>query len=185
MSQRKKGFTLIEVSLVFGLAAAIFLMAFIALPSLWVSQRDAQRKANVMEFISDLKIYQTNNSRGALPSGGSTNFTLKTAQTSASPAEGTWVYFVKNYVAKKFADPNMAEDGGNFYFTIYNCGGTGTCNNTGDNTATSPAFIKDTPRIYVFTGATCDGDHAVKSNSERSAAAIQVLERGGRYCHNT
>lgn len=192
MNQKNHGFTLIEVSLVFGLAAAIFLMAFIALPSLWISQRDAQRKANVMELISDLKIYQTNNSRGALPTlptGNSNDFTLYTAQTETpAPADGTWKYFVRNYVAKDFADPDMTDNGSNLHFTIYNCSPAtagSPCNNTKNNTDVSPAFDKKAIYIYIFTAATCNGDHAVRANSERSAAAIQVLERGGRYCHST
>lgn len=187
MNQKKHGFTLIEVSLVFGLAAAIFLMAFLALPSLWISQRDAQRKANVMELVSDLKIYQTNNSRGALPTGGSTNFTFSQVK-SQNPAENTWMYFVKNYVAKDFTDPDMTENGSNLHFTIYNCNPAtagSTCTNTKNNTDTSPAFNKKEIYIYIFTAATCDGDHAIRANSERSAAAIQILERGGRYCYST
>ncbi len=187
MKQRHSGFTIIEVVLVLGIAGLIFMMAFIALPSLWRSQRDAQRKANVMELISDLKVYQTNNSRGALPTGGSTDFTIKAARDQ-NPAEGTWMYFIKNYVAKDFADPDMDDTGSNFWFTIYKCNqsSTGaTCTNTGNNTATAPAFDNKRITIYLFTAATCDGDHAVKANSERSVSAVQVLEHGGRYCHST
>ena len=183
----KKGFTLIEVSLVLGLAAAIFLMAFIALPGLWASQRDSQRRANVMAVISDLKNYQTNNSRGALPTGGSTSFTLQNAR-GQNPADGTWMYFIKNYIPRDFADPDMDSAGSNLWFTIYTCNqsNTGsTCTNTGDNTATTPNFNNKRLTIYIFTAATCDGDQAVRANSERSAAAIQILERSGRYCANT
>lgn len=197
MSQRKKGFTLIEVSLVFGLAAAIFLMAFIALPSLWISQRDAQRKANVMELVSDIKIYQTNNSRGALPTGHSI-FRLSNARDYEDAATN-WRAFVRDYVSKDFADPDMTENGSTLQFQVIDCtkkadGATtinvgGKCritdNNNDPNIVVSPPFNKNLITIYIFTAATCDGDHAVRANSERSAAVVQVLEHGGRYCHNT
>lgn len=66
----KKGFTIIEIVLVLAIAGLIFAAVFIALPSLWASQRDAARKENIMTFVTTLKNYQTNNSRGALPGTG-------------------------------------------------------------------------------------------------------------------
>ena len=184
----KKGFTLIEVSLVFGLAALIFLMAFIALPSLWISQRDAARKSNIMTLISDLKVYQTNNSRGALPTGTSDNFTLKDGQANANKGKDNWRGFIRDYVAMDFADPNTNVEKTNLVFNVSACSPVtagSTCNNVAANNGASPNFNKDTQTIYILIGATCDGDHAVKANGERSAAIIQVLERGGRYCHST
>lgn len=63
----KYGFTIIEVVLVLAIAGLIFAMTFIALPNLWASQRDAQRRNDMTTFMSTLKSYQSNNSRGALP----------------------------------------------------------------------------------------------------------------------
>lgn len=65
--KKKSGFTMIEVVLVLAIAGLIFLATFIALPNLWASQRDSARKENIMAFVTNLKNYQTNNSRGALP----------------------------------------------------------------------------------------------------------------------
>lgn len=192
---KKNGFTIIEVVLVLGIAALIFMMAFIALPNLWASQRDADRKAKVMEFISDLKTYQTNNSRGALPvlvGNGPEKFTFSAARASTS-SEMNWQNFVKDYVSVEFADAS----GNEYEFYVVNClSSTGSSLNVGEACAYQSDFGNANSIdninggavdhvIYVATGATCDGDHAVKANSNRNVAAVQVLERGGRYCHNT
>ena len=191
----KKGFTFIEVALVLGLAAIIFMMAFIALPSLWTSQRDADRKANVMTLVSNLKTYQTNNSRGALPviSSGGNTFSLQSARES-DPKDTTWEYFIKNYVDKNFTDPLAGENYENVWFHIIKCGDDvkvnvgATCTDgvlNSVNTGIEPAFDRENFTFYIVTKSTCDGDHAVSTNSERSVSVIQVLERGGRYCHST
>lgn len=204
MKQKQSGFTIIEVVLVLGIAGLIFLMAFIALPSLWISQRDAKRKSTVMEVISDLKIYQTNNNRGALPTLEGTAIKSFVYGTSSSDTS-SWEYFVSNYVKSNETSTSnkrlFVDASGNSYrFYVVNClsssGGSlstgaacaypsstfGSVNNA--NTVDVSADFKN-PIMYIAAGATCDGDHAVKSNSPRSAAAVQVLERGGRYCHNT
>ena len=189
MSNKRTGFSFIEVVLVLGIAGLIFMMAFIALPSLWISQRDAQRKSNVMSFISDLKTYQTNNSRGALPVNTNSNFTLKEARATASSDTTSWMAFIRDYVPKSFMDPNTNADYSNLRFRIYTCSPAtvgSTCTNLGSiNTSTTPNFDKNTQTLYIVIGATCDGDHAVKTNGDRSVAVVQVLERCGRYCHST
>ena len=50
-TQDKKGFTIIEVVLVLGIAALIFLMVFIAVPVLNRNQRDTARK-NDLSLVS-------------------------------------------------------------------------------------------------------------------------------------
>ena len=196
MNKHKQGFTFIEVVLVLGIAGLIFMMAFIALPSLWASQRDADRKARVMEFISDLKTYQTNNSRGSLPtlSGtGPEKFTWAAARSSTSK-DLNWQNFVRDYVGADFADAS----GNEYEFYIVEClTSAGTPQSVGNDCAYQSDFGNLNDRnnvdvasgvdytIYVAIGATCDGNTAVKTNSNRSVAAVQVMERGGRYCYNT
>ena len=65
-SRKKTGFTIIEVALVLAIAGLIFLMVFIALPSLQRSQRDSRRRDDILSFLEAVKKYQTNN-RGDLP----------------------------------------------------------------------------------------------------------------------
>lgn len=66
--QLKTGFTIIEVVLVLAIAGLIFLMVFVALPSLQRSQRDTQRRNDASRLATALKNYQTNN-YGNLPQG--------------------------------------------------------------------------------------------------------------------
>ena len=66
----RKGFTIIEVSLVLAIAGMIFMMAFLVLPGLWASERDAERRDDMIKFVNNLKNFQTNNNRGALPEKG-------------------------------------------------------------------------------------------------------------------
>ena len=64
--QNSKGFTIIEVVLVLAIAGLIFLMVFVALPSLQRSQRDTSRKNDVGAIMSAVTAYSSNN-RGNLP----------------------------------------------------------------------------------------------------------------------
>lgn len=51
----KKGFTIIEVVLVLAIAGLIFVMIFIALPSLQRSQRDTARKKDIDRFLAAIQ----------------------------------------------------------------------------------------------------------------------------------
>lgn len=199
----KRGFTFIEVVLVLGIAGLIFMMAFIALPSLWASQRDADRRANVMKFVSDVKTYQTNNSRGALPTLSGNGPDVANVSTIPTASTSSWGAFIRDYVDATYGNASAAEhnfqdpDGKPYIFRIMNCApatGTGELA-TGQPCAWDSTFANINATgisnaavdftIYVLVGATCDGDQAVKTNSTRSVAAMQILERSGRYCYNT
>lgn len=67
-TQKRNGFTIIEVVLVLAIAGIIFLMVFVALPSLQRTQRDTQRKNNLSLIEVQLGQYITSN-RGAIPKG--------------------------------------------------------------------------------------------------------------------
>ena len=60
---KKQGFTIIEVVLVLAIAGLIFLMVFVALPSLQRSQRDTQRKRDIDRLASALINYRSNRNR--------------------------------------------------------------------------------------------------------------------------
>lgn len=202
MNQRTRGFTTIEVVLVCAIAGLIFLMAFVALPSLWASQRDADRKALVTEFVSTIKKYQTNNSRGALPTGAAKTATngegIKISSTrSSAPNDTSWKALIRYYLPTSYHDPESNNDGSSpsdwIWYVECDQGNVGQpcssskLNNTnGDSTPTSP-FKKsnnDTRYYtYVVVGAKCgDNNKAVKSANNRDAAVYYILERGGRYC---
>lgn len=63
----KKGFTIIEVVLVLAIAGLIFLMVFVALPSLQSSQRDTTRKNNYSLIGTAVENYKSAHG-GKLPS---------------------------------------------------------------------------------------------------------------------
>ena len=192
--KKNNGFTIVEVSLVLGIAGLIMIMAFVALPSLWSSQRDADRRANVMNLISALKTFQTNNSRGALPTGTGT-YTVQKPVTGAS--DSNWAGFIQDYYLK---NSNSLEDpGGNLYqIKIFEgcdasvavgdyCDISSDANFSNNiNRVATPKYEIDTPVIYVVKGATCDEDKnaIVKTANNRYVAAVQVLEKG-KYCQNT
>ena len=193
--RHKSGFTVIEVTLVLVIAGIIFLMAFLALPSLWASQRDAERKANVMEYVAALKSYQTNNSRGALPDyNNNLDFIWDEDFKKVTYSSNTWQAFVKDYITKDLEDP----DGNPYRIFVVDCknetGGklglgeacaypeqVGKANNPNDPNLSSG--VDHT--IYTLVGATCEGDYAVKSSNSRNVAVVYILERAGRYCYNT
>ena len=181
--KKKSGFTIIEIALVLGIAGLIMILAFFALPSLWSSQRDADRRANVMNFISALKTYQTNNSRGALPEGEDVTCTLDVSVSCNSSNEESWSDFLQQYYTKNHA---LEDPGGAVYrVEVSEC----EANNNGDKCEKVPIenrFNIEEPTIYVVKGATCNEEDItiVKTANKRSVAAVQVLEKG-KYCHNT
>lgn len=208
--KKKSGFTFIEVALVLAIAGLIFAMAFVALPSLMASQRDADRKAKVMEFVSDVKTYQTNNSRGALPilsdDNGPEVFDFEEAISLPEiEPNNSWRAMVRDYVDRDFTEAS----GNPYKFYIVRClASDGKTLATGSACAYGDSILEENGNkynsfaklndpndlnfetgadgvIYVAIGATCDGDHAIKTNGDRSIAAIQVLERAGRHCYNT
>lgn len=65
-TSQAKGFTIIEVVLVLAIAGLIFLMVFIALPSLQKGQRDAQRKSDLSRIATQIANYSTS-VRGNIP----------------------------------------------------------------------------------------------------------------------
>jgi prepilin-type N-terminal cleavage/methylation domain-containing protein len=67
LKQEQKGFTIIEVVLVLAIAGLIFLMVFVALPSLQRGQRDAQRKQDISRVSVQLTNYLSS-TRGSAPS---------------------------------------------------------------------------------------------------------------------
>ena len=61
MARKNKGFTIIEVVLVLAIAGLIFLMIFVALPTLRRAQRNTQRKNDLTRFMSAVSKWQVNN----------------------------------------------------------------------------------------------------------------------------
>ena len=99
--KNKKGFTIIEVVLVLGIAGLIFLMVFIALPALQRNRRDTQRTSDISRLAAALTNYQSNNS-GAIPSDkfGSyvSGHTEVDQNISRTLNHQSWAYFYDSYL---------------------------------------------------------------------------------------
>lgn len=183
----KKGFTIIEVSLVLAIAGLIFLMIFIALPALRRTQRDSARRDDIMVFLRKVKDYQTNN-RGALPiaSGGGV---IKWSEVSSADTS-SWGGFFRDYLGEDFVDP----DGVHYNLAVASCRAQADadCSESEGN-----GFFSDlgsqpfggngdySYSIIVVTQATCSGDKVVGTTNPRKIAALYRLEGAGAYCANT
>ena len=163
MNIRKKenGFTIIEVVLVLAIAGLIFLMVFIALPALQRGQRDAQRKNDLSRLNTAITSYQSNN-RGSLP-------------TTWGSCTGTPVVctdFLKDYVAVNgdtFVDPS----GTNYVLVA----------DTAAPTIPS-SFDANNPKVYITTGAICNGEAVTVGQSSRKIAMQMKLEGSGTACQS-
>ncbi len=168
-----RGFTIIEVVLVLGIAGLIFLMVFIALPALQRSQRDTQRREDVAKIISAIKDYQSNN-RGTLPSGtGTVNYNANASGT-------TWAGFYHDYLGENFIDP----DGTSYQLNVVKCDSKeGNCGNGAQipNTTSFPNNYK----MLVVLEAECQEEITVKVGNPRKLAVVYKLEGGGVYCSST
>ena len=158
----KRGFTIIEVVLVLAIAGLIFLMVFVALPSLQRSQRDTQRRNDMARFASQLAQYQANNN-GNIP-------TSKNAFNT----------FITNYLrvgGDTFADPS----GKNYTVNKYTTCKSGAGNCAQQSTATDT----DNGYINIYVNATCDGENPKYSQGTKKIAFTYKLEGAGIYCgHN-
>ena len=167
----KKGFTIIEVVLVLAIAGLIFLMVFIALPSMQRTQRDRQRTQDYTALSSNITNYLTNNN-GNLP---------------GTCALGSSTGICKS--PDKYINTTGKDQSGNAYkLAVIDCGATATSNSNPSCTA-SPLNNGVTElennnseiEVYVVRKAKCDPDNQGKAlavTSTRAFAIIGQLETG-------
>ena len=108
---KKKGFTIIEVALVLAIAGLIFMMVFITLPQVWRTQRDTQRRDDMLTFVQRLKNFQTNNNRGALPSGNNSisySFSRDEAKATSASDKVSWKAFYRDFFLMTFSRTQLA-----------------------------------------------------------------------------
>ena len=154
--RKQQGFTIIEVVLVLAIAGLIFLMVFIALPTLQTNQRDTQRRDDLSRFKAQINQYQANN-KGAVPVPGATACTATVGFTSTNPAD-----FVGRYLSGAFKDP--ASD------NPYPCSTTAV-------TSASPVGT-----WYYATGQKCNGEAFTANAGARNYAVQMKLEGSGILC---
>lgn len=182
----KKGFTIIEVSLVLAIAGLIFLMIFIALPALRRTQRDSTRRDDMMSFLKEVKSFQTNN-RGMLPTGGDAvvNYTWGSEEIEKA-ASSSWGGFMREYMGEDFMDP----DGVHYNLTVGKCAASDENDNCIVNGIDKLSSLSDLAfpnnyKLIVITQATCSGEKPVKVSNPRKVAVLYRLEGAGAYCGNT
>ena len=159
----KAGFTIIEVVLVLAIAGLIFLMVFVALPTLQKSQKDTQRRNDIARVGTALLNYYANNKK--LPNKNEQNIT----QT-----------FIDNYLGgSDFKDPN-GEPYKLHIDIIQSSASYGTPVNNyinGNN---------DSYKIAIYENAKCgsgsDVGKAVYNAGASNYAVMYDLEGSGTYC---
>ena len=178
-ANERGGFTIIEVVLVLAIAGLIFLMVFIALPTLQRSQRDTQRRNDLARISTQISQYQTNNN-GRLPAAGKLDpqkdsTVLPTCSTSSGSTSSSAACFVRNYMNSVNASENefIDPDGWAYGLTIevLTNGTQGTANDFDH-------------MVYIYEHAKCNGEVADYSSNARDYAIMYKLEGSGTYCQD-
>ena len=153
-NDKKTGFTIIEVTLVIAVAGLIFLMVFVAVPSMQRLARDTQRKEDVTTLMREIKDFATNN-RGVFPD-------LSTEAKGKAFADK----YIGNFKDPDGTDYRVQSSNGNYVYTNNASGNKGGMDH----------------KMHVQIGARCDGENAVKTENPRNIAIIYRLEGSGVYC---
>ena len=183
------GFTIIEVTLVLGIAGLIFLMMFIALPALQRQERDTEREEDITHLLTEIKHYQTNN-RGALPGLVDVEENPISYNSSSEIKPISWTGFYRDYLGGSFVDPG----GDSYELYILECNNNitgGICDGKVAevvNNLNNKRFEELNRVIYIVKQATCAGSESkgvVASKNMRKVAALYKKENSGVYCANT
>ncbi|MCL2038712.1 type II secretion system GspH family protein [Candidatus Saccharibacteria bacterium] len=163
---KRKGFTIIEVVLVLAIAGLIFLMVFLALPTLQRNQRDTQRRSNLDRVQAQTTNFMTNN-QGRVPNN---------LANAGCDAQCQWSNFLVNYLntPDPFIDPSGEP------YTIRWRGNAGGAGSVGSENRDALADYE----ISVYGEAQCNGENAVRipSGGSRRVAFRMKLEAAGIYC---
>jgi prepilin-type N-terminal cleavage/methylation domain-containing protein len=143
-TNKKKGFTIIEVVLVLAIAGLIFLMVFIALPALQRSQRDTQRRNDLSRAQTAINSYKSNN-RNTVPTDV-IEYQTK-IRTNYLSAQGD-----------KFEDPSR----GDYKFV----GGMGN--------DSYPTYSDSSADILVELGKKCEGENVVPAGDRSVALRMAL-----------
>ncbi len=152
--QKQRGFTIIEVVLVLAIAGLIFLMVFIALPTLQRNQRDTTRRQDVSRFKAQINQYQTNN-KGDVPD-----------ITDAASASS----FISKYMNNEWNDPKTGSAYG-FQVQTDNLSNLGSTEADGGKWTYKKGRVCGLNETMTATGA-----------GNRNYAIAMKLEGSGIFC---
>ncbi len=163
-TQNIKGFTIIEVVLVLAIAGLIFLMVFIALPSLQQGQRNSARKSEASTVISAIDTFRGNN-RSADPTTGGEITTIINGNTAGVLDSKAQVYIVEPaFVANRTLTSNPTAP-------------------QASNTVIAP------DEVNVWIGYKCGATNTSLIRGTAKQAAVAVIQEGGAtgsvYCQNS
>lgn len=162
-TQNTKGFTIIEVVLVLAIAGLIFLMVFIALPSLQQGQRNSARKSEASTVLSAVETYRGNN-RGGNPTAGQISTVVNGATTGVLDSGA--LITVKR--------------------TTYNADVTLSADSNAGQTGTDATLGPD--EIYVYIGYKCGSSNTSLVRGTAKQVTVAVMQEGGSgsvYCQNS
>ena len=178
LERRNNGFTIIEVVLVLAIAGLIFLMVFIALPSLQAARRDVQRRNDVGIIVAAVKEYTKHNGGKAPPDSGNDSSStyhdeygnwmdvlpsksLERYLTDLDDGGVTRIVSVRNLIEKKSSRVNYRIDNnGKHYYDV----------------------------VSVYVGSKCPEDISGKTITfnntwnRQDIAVVRYMERGYWYC---
>ena len=173
MKRKVLGFTIIEVVLVLAIAGLIFLMVFLALPTLQRNQRDTQRRDALGRVASQTQQFMSNN-QGRVP-------TNLAGQGCDAPCQ--WNSFRLNYLDlanDPFLDPN-----GLHYYLSYRGDAGANVGNEAISFGSIQVGTDNFMPIRVYSNARCDGENAVFApNGSRLVAFRMKLEGAGTACRD-
>lgn len=164
-TDRKQGFTIIEVVLVLAIAGLIFLMVFLALPALQKGQRDTQRQQDLSRISTQITSFSSN-ARGQVPKSGTLgSFVQNYLGEGATTAQAGAEYSDPSGVVS--TDEGISADLG--YVIRYNSGAIGS----------------ETGTVYYTDGYICDdsGTGGVTPAKARNyALRINLENQETPYC---
>ena len=167
---------MIEVALVIAIAGLIFLMIFVAVPWLRATQRDAERREDLIYFIEEVKNFQRKN-RGTLPGGQEGTISWSDTANPDTVTPTSWAGFYRDYLKEDFTDP----DGENYKLEIKDCNANVVGKVCNEETLDGLSFPND-HKIIVTTSAVCTNDRPVQASDIRRLAATYIMQNGGIAC---
>ena len=162
--QTNPAFTIIEVVLVLAIAGLIFLMVFIALPTLQRNQRDTRRKNDMSRLKTAMDSYKSND-RGQMPTASQlTGYSYATS-------------FAKSYLktdTEAFNDPG----GESYYLWRDNAYAV----NGADGWKPGRYSQYNIRYIFITAAKKCSGEGINSGGGENNYTIQYSLEGGGRIC---
>lgn len=195
--QAKKGFTIIEVVLVLAIAGLIFLMVFIALPTLQRSQRNTRRRQDMARILSALNDYQANNN-GQMPCQTPFDGNRCLSETKQLPN------FIERYVVgEKLATSTRGntavalDENENCYESFCDPDGSTYAMTAFTWNSVTETYFEWQPGTYNYTtaqnrkeimlalSAKCDEENEgriLRTKGKSEVAIMYILEGGAVYC---